>query len=250
LDQRKTSEQVFHDEAFSTNTRGRLSKYYAISEPDREYLDRLMQLYSPGKDILEVGCGPGSRAGKFERNGARRVTAIDLSLVALQQSRETAASEKVRSTHFCLMDAERLGFRDSQFSLIYGLGILHHLDLGVGLPELARVLQPEGTAIFAEPLAHNPFIRLYRKMTPQMRTPDEHPLTIGELRQLKAHFSNVEVLMFHLFTLLAVPFRKFPGFQLLVRLLATADRGLFFLLPFLRRYAWKVVLVLSNPVKS
>ena len=73
---------------------------------------------------------------------------------------------------------------------------------------------------------------------------------ISELRQLKAHFSNVEVRMFHLFTLLAVPFRKFPGFQLLVRLLATADRGLFFLLPFLRRYAWKVVLVLSKPVKS
>jgi SAM-dependent methyltransferase len=72
---------------------------------------------------------------------------------------------------FLVMDAESLGFDEGSFDVVVGSGILHHLAL-----RQSRVLRPDGCAVFVDPLGHNIFIRLYRKLTPSMRTADEHPL--------------------------------------------------------------------------
>jgi hypothetical protein len=36
--------------------------------------------------------------------------------------------------------------------------------------------------VFLEPLAHNPLLRLGRRLTPAARTVDEHPLTVNDWR--------------------------------------------------------------------
>ena len=72
--------------------------------------------------------------------------------------------------------------------------------------EPERVLQPGGHAIFIEPLGHNPFINLYRKFTPTIRSEDEHPLLVKDLEMIKNLFPKVEVRYYYLASLLAAFF--------------------------------------------
>ena len=60
--------------------------------------------------------------------------------------------------------------------------MLHHLDLPDALSELRRVRRPRGVAVLTEPLAHNPLLRLGRRLTPAARTPDEPCLTVADWR--------------------------------------------------------------------
>ncbi|HVG18858.1 MAG TPA: methyltransferase domain-containing protein, partial [Blastocatellia bacterium] len=151
---------------------------------------------------------------------------------------------------FRTMDAEAMDFDDESFDLICGMGILHHLDLHKSLSEIARTLRPGGQAIFIEPLGHNPLINLYRKLTPGLRTEDEHPLLIKDLESMESYFHKIEPHYFHFNSIMAVPFRKLPGYAMLLKALDAADRTLFNLLPFSRKYAWQVVVVFSQPIKA
>lgn len=120
------------------------------------------------------------------------MTGIDISDVAITESRLRADREQVKGVDFLVMDAEALEFDDSTFDLVCGLGILHHLDLRRAYAELARTLKPDGSGIFVECLAHNPPINLYRRATPQIRTEDEHPLLMGDLELAKQYFGTVQ----------------------------------------------------------
>ena len=108
--------------------------------------------------------------------------------------------------------------------------------------KISRVLQPNGTAVFREPLGHNPFINLYRKMTPQFRTPDECPLTVDELTGVTRYFEEVEVEYHALTTLAAVALGPRITGERLMRWLHTLDQVLF-TLPICQRYAWQVVIL-------
>ena len=57
------------------------------------------------------------------------------------------------------------------FDAVLGKQILHHLDLGVAIPEIVRVLRPGGRAVFLEPLIHNPLLEGYRRLTPHLPQP-------------------------------------------------------------------------------
>ena len=100
----------------------------------------------------------------------------------------------IRSRHtrlkptFMLMDAHDLAFPDGHFDAVIGWGILHHLDLGRALDEVARVLAPGGVMVFSEPLDMNPVARLVRRLTPKARTPDEIPFRAAELAAIRARF--------------------------------------------------------------
>ena len=72
-------------------------------------------------------------------------------------------------------------------------GILHHLDFSKCLDEISRILKPDGSMIFVEPLGTNPLINLYRKFTPNSRSIDEHPLIAKDFRTLKEKFKDVEI---------------------------------------------------------
>jgi hypothetical protein len=82
-----------------------------------------------------------------------------------------------------------------------------------------------------------------------MRSADEHPLRWAELRQIAGHFARARFRFFHLSSLLAVPFRKLPGFGVLLSALEALDR-LLFCVPLLRKQAWIVVVELEGPVAS
>ncbi|MDX2031814.1 MAG: class I SAM-dependent methyltransferase [Blastocatellia bacterium] len=248
MEERLEREKSFHDQSYATDARAVLSSYYAITDVCWRHYREFINGRAPGRRLLEYGCGQGGYTFRLAEKGAF-VKGIDLSEVAIAAARRTAEEKRI-PIDFQVMDAERLTFPDESFDLIYGAGILHHLDLERSLGELARALTPRGEAIFLEPLGHNPFLNLYRKLTRQLRTEDEHPLRWPDLRQADRHFGSVECRFFNLTTLFAVPLLKFPslpGLPRLFALLHAVDRLLFRRIPFLRRYAWNVAMILSDP---
>ena len=247
MDARKLNEKEYHDKVFSDGTRETVAKYYTIAAESRRIYRAYLETQCPGKRALEYGCGPESYAFVMARKGAQ-VTGIDISEVAIEEVKKLALKEEAgKNTNFLVMDAEALDFPDQEFDLICGTGILHHLHLDRAYGELARTLKPDGSAIFVEPLGHNPVIRLYRALTPRLRTADEHPLLMRDLREARRHFGNMKITYLHLFCLLAVPFRRTPIFPRLLGLLERLDRWVFKTLPFIRRYAWMMVVIFREP---
>lgn len=211
-----------------------------------------------GQKLLDVGCGAGEGAVYFAKCGAQ-VTATDLSqgmLNVVQKLAEhhTVHVETKQST------ASRLPFPDESFDIVYAGNLLHHVDLAHGLDEMCRVLRPGGTLVTWDPLTHNPVINVYRAMAEDVRTPDEHPLRMQDIREFRSRFSEVEYECYWLTTLwlfLRLYFierinpnherywkkvvREHKRFERTYYRLERIDRFLLKAFPFLKRYCWNVV---------
>jgi SAM-dependent methyltransferase len=248
IDARVEREARFQDQTYTDHTREKLwSSYYAIVDGSRQFYENYLRAHSRNADALEYGSGLASKAFLLADHGAASVTGIDLSRVAVEAGNERARAQGYPQVSFRVMDAEAMDFDSDAFDLICGTSVIHHLNLRRALAELGRVLRPGGTEIFIEPLGHNPLINLYRRRTPELRTPDEHPLLMGDLELLSEFFQVVRGRFVHLTSLASVPFRGRSCFPSLVRSLDRVDRTLFRAIPLMRRYAWQVVLELSEP---
>jgi ubiquinone/menaquinone biosynthesis C-methylase UbiE len=244
--ERLDREAAFHDTSFSSDLRAEADKFYSITRTSKGRYHELIFNDVRGKSVLEYGCGTGSSAFDIARLGGH-VTGIDISPVAIELAIRQAADEGVSErTRFLLMNAEELEFPDRSFDVICGSGILHHLDLEKSYSEIARVLKPGGVGVFFEPLGHNPLINWYRNRTPEMRTPDEHPLLMRDLEIAERYFSKVEVKYYHLFSLGVVPLRSTPLFTPLFKLTEMLDRAAMAVIPPLKKWAWISVMALRK----
>ncbi len=140
-----------------------------------------------GKNVLDLGCGNGERSLHLLKNGAT-VTGIDISPNYIETARAQAQEAEFGSDRYSFqqMDAHNLQYGDGSFDLVVGDGILHHLDLEKSVDEIHRVLVPGGRALFVEPLAANPLLRIFRILTPSARTVDEHPFEATDLNNFAA----------------------------------------------------------------
>jgi SAM-dependent methyltransferase len=120
--------------------------------------------------------------------------------------------------------------------------VLHHLQLPQAFQEGHRVLRPGGRMLFLEPLATNPVIELYRRLTPADRSPDETPLTQVHVEQLKSIFRQVSLEFFGFFTLMGLPLARWPRLQGVFMRGARSVDKMFFRLPGAWRLAWVVVI--------
>lgn len=246
-DERLTSEKSFHDNRFATDSRKSLGFIYGIVAPSRDYFQNHIFSECRGKKVLEYGCGLGSHAFQLAQQSAKQVFGVDISTKGLQLAHERASSEGQSNIHFAAGDCEQLPYANQSFDLVIGTSILHHLDLNRSLSEIGRVLKTDGMAAFIEPLDYNPFIALFRVLTPSQRTPDEHPFRLKDIRLLRQKFGRVQIKYFHLTTLLLIPLTRFPLTAGLVRLFSSIDQALFAIFPFLRPLAWQVVMFLEAP---
>jgi ubiquinone/menaquinone biosynthesis C-methylase UbiE len=244
-DQRYEREREFHNQA--SERWDAVEKFYETASGARKrYKELVLGRATEGSNVLEYGCGEGGYAFDLAKKGSS-VTGIDISDVRIEHARARAAG--LAGLNFKVMNAERLEFPDDTFDLICGAAILHHLDLNPALAEVARTLRGSGEAVFLEPLGHNPLINLYRRLTPAYRTPDEHPLLLREVRLMSRYFGSVQAQYFHLTVLLASSLSRSLGGRTMARALERVD-DLLLRVPFLRRYAWMVVLKLGDPRKN
>jgi SAM-dependent methyltransferase len=246
---RKERERNYHDGRFACDPRKKLGKYYSVNGGAKNFYARNVYRDCNDKKVLEYGCGTGSLSFDLMIEGAR-VTGIDISEVAISKAKEMSLKKNAcGDLRFAVMDAEELAFDADEFSVVCGSGILHHLDVERAFKELSRVLKKEGRAVFVEPLGYNPLINLYRKMTPKLRSKDEHPLTRPDIELAGKYFGDVHIKHFHLLSLMAVPLRRVKGFHLLKKLVDRAD-AILLGLPLVKWFSWMVVLELKSPRKN
>jgi SAM-dependent methyltransferase len=239
-------EKQFHNVTFSEHTRSATDRFYSIAQSSAKLYHELIIEHGANRRVLEYGCGADSNAIHLARRGAR-ITGIDISEVAIEESKRVAEREGISDAEFFVMNAEELQFEPGTFDLICGSAILHHLVLDRAFAEVARSLKPGGVGVFLEPLGHNPAINLYRRLTPSMRTEDEHPLLMSDLELARDFFGSVDVTFFHLTTLASIPLTRMPFFPRVLGSLDLLDRVLFAAVPFSRRFAWSCVMVLGRP---
>ena len=195
-----------------------------------------------GEMVLEVGCGEGKETLRLAQLGLC-VISTDLSRQQLCRAREQLQESAPGARgYFLQANAEELPFASDSFEAIYGKAILHHLDLDLSAGEIRRLLGRSGRATLAEPMAHHPLFWLARQLTPRLRTKNEHPLTLRELRNFCAYFDRSDVEEYFLLAPVAYAVRALPGgepvFRRLQTFLQRIDRWLFHTFPFLKELAW------------
>ena len=166
------------------------SKFAHIDRyPSKRRLYRVVEDYVrdlSGKVILDYGCGTGDSMVKYLGAHAEKVYGMDISDKYIAICRKLCLERAFPPERYDLrvMDAHDLQYPAGTFDCIVGLGILHHLDARVALDSLYRALKTGGRALFVEPLADNPLLRLFRLLTPSARTKDEKPFTGRDIREL------------------------------------------------------------------
>lgn len=130
---------------------------------------------------------------------SRRFLGIDLSDEGIQVARDRG----IQNATFEVADAHRLPIADGEFDFVIVNGLLHHLNLELALPEIARVMKAKGQLCAREPLGTNPLFALYRAATPAVRTADERPFTFHDLALLKRYFHTMDVKYFGLFSIIS-----------------------------------------------
>jgi SAM-dependent methyltransferase len=251
LERRLAAEREFHNRKFGeAQEHGAPDSIYALPKAAYRAFEHELQSRAAGAEILEYGCGDCSYLAQLIEWGGR-VTAIDISDEAIVAARELAVERGFADrASFARMNAEDLSFPDDSFDLIVGRAILHHLDLEKAYTSIARVLRPGGTAVFLEPLGHNPIINLYRRFTPHLRTEDEHPLLMRDIALAKRHFDCVRLEHFTLLSMGTLAVAKVPAlWNPTLKALDALDARLFKLLPAAGRWAWTVSMVMSRPRK-
>jgi SAM-dependent methyltransferase len=248
LARRLEAEREFHNRKFGeAHDHGAPDAIYELPRVAYRYFEGEVQPRAAGAKVLEFGCGDSSYAVKLSQWGGT-VTAIDISDEAIEETRRRVAEAGfLNQTSLIRMNAEELDFPDESFDLVVGRAILHHLDLEKSYAAIARVLKPGGAAIFLEPLAHNALINLYRRMTPHLRTEDEHPLTMRDIKLANRHFGAVRLRYFTFLSMGALVAAKAPKlFQPMVNGLDKADRMLFRAIPAAGRWAWTAAMVMEK----
>lgn len=152
-----------------------------------------------GHDVLDLGCGTGDLSFWLAEAGAR-VTGVDLSpgLVDVARERFARFAPDAGAT-FTAAPVESTGLADASFDAIAGKWILHHLDLSLALPEIARLLRPGGRAVFVETSALNPALAIARRRlvgragVTRYGTPDERPMSREDLRLVGEYFPGRQV---------------------------------------------------------
>lgn len=259
LEDRKKKELEFHDKARDPAVLEKLKqdqdtyeklhgnkKYYKIvEEADNEvfgWIDR----NAKGKVFLDYACGLGGSAIRAAQAGAELSIGIDISSVTVQEAKERAKKLALNNCIFVQADCENTLLPANSVDMITCNGMLHHLDLSYAFPEMRRILKPGGSIMAQEALDYNPLIKLYRKMTPQMRTEWEkaHILSLKDIRFAERYFEVHNMKFWYITSIFApkLSMKLLPGLRAIDKFLTK--------IPGMRLMAWIFTFELRKPTES
>ena len=259
---RHTKEEIFHDswaESIGLDKVMVNESFEACTAPENRYILKSLGNLKE-KKVLELGCGAGEASVYLAKQKAE-VTAIDISSGMLAVVQQLANKYQVHvTTRQAASDS--MDFDDSTFDIVYAANLLHHVEIEPTVKEARRVLKKGGFFVSWDPLAYNPIINIYRRMATDVRTEDEHPLTMADLDTIRSHFADTSFRMTWFFTLWL--FCRFFLFErsdpnkerywkkILVehkrlekqyKKLEKMDHSLLSIFPFLRRFCWNVTVI-------
>ena len=199
----KSVERDFHDEWAKNENIDKIDvrkNNEVCTAPEMRYITKKLGNLE-GKTLLDIGCGLGEASVYFAIKNAL-VTSSDLSSGMLDVTEKFANKNGV-SIRKHLADAEDLKLKDEEkFDIIYAGNLLHHVDIEKMIHNIKPHMKEGGVFVSWDPLAYNPLINIYRYIATDVRTPDEHPLKISDLRLFDKSFHKVEKKYFWFFTLI------------------------------------------------
>jgi SAM-dependent methyltransferase len=146
-----------------------------------------------GKTVLEYGCGDGRNTLLLALRGAK-VKALDISPDLIDVARKRLEVNNIEGdVEFIVGSAHDVPLPDESVDIVFGMAILHHLDLELSAKEVKRVLKKGGRAIFNEPVRNSRIVKFARKLVPYQSpdiSPYERPLTDKELGVFGEGFSS------------------------------------------------------------
>ena len=190
-----------------------------------------------GQTVLDYGCGDGENTVLLGRRGAR-IIALDVSEALLGLARNRLATDGSRPPLFLAGSAHEIPLPSSSADVVFGIAILHHLDLDRASAEVRRVLKPGGRAIFQEPVRDSRMLKIVRGLIPY-RGADvsdfERQLNTADIKRFSEGFAIRRDRFFSLpFINLA---QVLPWGRRHLDRLYRLDGGILARAPFLRRYA-------------
>lgn len=212
LSERKLKELAFHDRdrdvdfekaAKAQDTYEKFygnRKFYSATRRSSTYIDEWVAKNAPDNVFLDYACGKAGTARKAAHMGAALAIGLDISRVSVQRAAQVAAAEGLSAnTRFIQADAEDTKLPDQSIDRVFCSGMLHHLDLSYAFPELRRIVKPGGRILAVEALDYNPAIKLYRYLTPAMRTEWEraHILSLRDVRFAERFFDVSSIRFWH-----------------------------------------------------
>jgi ubiquinone/menaquinone biosynthesis C-methylase UbiE len=238
--------------AQKTNEQSRANfKWYSTTQVSADYRNDWLAKHAPGKIVLDYACGDGGETLRAARMGASLAVGIDVSNVSIQNAAQAAAREGLSERCvFIEGDCEDTGLPENSLDVILCCGMLHHLDLTRAYPEMHRILKPGGCVFAQEALNYNLLIRLYRKLTPEMRTEweKEHILSLKDVRAAKKYFNVGEIRYWHLTSMFGAFARGVPSlFQTVSPVLNSVDKFLL-AIPGVQMLAWQFTFELFKPL--
>lgn len=123
--------------------------------PEYEASEKHWRLfYTPeeikGKTVLDAGCGTGVFSIIFARNGAAKVTGIDISPGSLGTARSLKEKFGLTNVEFREQDMLHLPCAAASFDIVWAWGTVHHTTDPLGaIAEFIRVLKPGGSLFLA-----------------------------------------------------------------------------------------------------
>lgn len=118
---------------------------YLLTQRTQEYMDSIAQQIAEfgitvtGKDVLDIGCGPGIQVHHLLSQGPRCIVGMDISPIYMTRVRDLEPGAV-----FAQGSADCLPFRDTSLDLVVFLGTLLHVKAKEALDEVLRVLRPGG----------------------------------------------------------------------------------------------------------
>jgi len=243
LTEQNLREKEFHDK-LQSKSKGRFENifYKAIINAWEDFYN-FLSLNSTNSEILDYGCGVGPTIEKVIKFNPKKITGIDISDVSISKAKEKFANSSSK-IELLVDNCENTTFSDHKFDIVYGLGILHHLQFSKCINEISRILKPEGKLLFIEPLGTNPIINFYRMLTPKSRSKDEHPLVLKDFEMIKSNFKNVNIKYYGFLTLVFFPFYSSNDskiFKFLIKLDQLLFKNKIF-----RYFAWSVLITATK----
>lgn len=209
-------------------------KYYSTVQASSNYVENWIKKNSKDKVYMDSGCGNGSKVILAAKAGAKLAIGLDISSQQIENAKKLAAEAGVEdNTCFIQTDIENSNIPDHSIDVITCCGMLHHIDITYAFPELRRILAPNGRILAIEALEYNPFIKLYRKLTPEMRTDWEksHILGLKDVKFASRFFDLGEVKYWHVVGYLGALIKPLrPIFNMLDAMLTK--------IPFVKYMAW------------
>lgn len=267
LDPRKQEEIEFHDQVraiagtgesgfadFEAELRDKVpnQKYYAATAASHAHITNWIAREARDRIVVDYACGVGAYAITAAKAGAALVIGIDISGASIEVARRFAEHAGVGDRCvFYQGDCENTGLPPESVDAMICAGMLHHLDLSYAFPEMRRILVPGGRVLAAEALNYNPFITLYRQLTPELRTTWEkdHILSLSDLRFARRFFEVQNVRCWHFLSPVAAFLPGAPLREVGFRLLDSVD-GILARTPLVRWMAWMFTFELQKAIEN